>query len=191
MRSSVRAGLAVLVLATLCLPLPVHAAQAERDWPARLVSATRRVSQAVAAVGTGPNDRTDPSTVSAVFARAGSSERRLGKRLERVAERNQGLRALTASARLAGYEADPFSVVTTTVSRWLVAQRGAADADLCRSVLPTGAGRWAPERLADYQPYLDCLDREAVPRLDRLSGAAKKLGQSLGEALATDPTPRR
>jgi hypothetical protein len=191
MRSGVRAALTGAVLATLCLPMPVQASRSDGDWPARLDQATRRVSEAVAAVDTGSNDLRPPVTVSVLFARAASSERRLGRRLVRVAERNEELRALTASARLDGYEPHRFSVVTTTVSRWLAAQRGAADAALCRSVLPPGAGRWAPQRLTDYQPYLDCLDGEAVPRLTRLSGAAEKLGRALGEALGTGPTARR
>src|SRR5690606_42156070 len=71
---------------------------------------------------------------------------------------------------------------------WEQAQRRAAQPDPCRTVLPQGAGEWAPWRLGDFQPYVDCPAREVAPLAEEVAEAGRRLTEA---AAGRDGSARR
>lgn len=152
---------------------------AQRKWVRTLEEDVAGVVEAITSVRAGGGVAEAP-TVRAMFEAAAEESLRLQRRLDVVAEAAERLDRHIPRATRLGLDTSAHTKLASAVRVWERAQRRAAEPYPCRSVLPQGAGEWAPQRLGDFQPYVDCLASEVVPLAEGVAAA----GQQLTEAVA-------
>lgn len=162
---------------TVFEPGPELQRAADLFWSKKL---TEALNDLVAEVNAVPaHAGSEAETVLEMFEQAKEAARQLSRSLDRVVEANDHLIDLTAEARRDGFDASAYSQVTVAVSDWVYAMRVSAEPYACRHLLPPGAGEWHPSRLADYQPYLDCLASEVTPKATLVAERAVALAEVL------------
>ena len=129
---------------------------ARRRWAGTLRADVEELVAAISAVGTG-SEVAESATVREMFEKAAEESARLHGLLDDVSAAADRLERHLPRAAEVGLDTQGHRKLVSAARIWEQAQRRAAQPDPCRTVLPQGAGEWAPWRLGDFQPYVDCL----------------------------------
>ena len=152
---------------------------ARRRWAGTLRADVEELVAAISAVGTG-SEVAESATVREMFEKAAEESARLHGLLDDVSAAADRLERHLPRAAEVGLDTQGHRKLVSAARIWEQAQRRAAQPDPCRTVLPQGAGEWAPWRLGDFQPYVDCLAREVAP----LPAEGAQAGRPLTEGAA-------
>lgn len=152
---------------------------ARRRWEEALRADVEALVEAVSAFHAG-SELAESSSVREMFDKAAEESARLRRLLDDVSNTADRLERHLPRARRLGLDTEGHRKLVSATRLWESAQRRAADPYPCRSVLPQGAGEWAPHRLGDFQPYVDCLARKVAPLAEEVAAA----GEHLAEAVA-------